>query len=292
MRRWAYKARNMHTFLKTAYVHFRLPSLVERAHIPRESISARLPAFPLHPCLPQPLIDHLSFSRSLFPPLHRFTPSPSHSYFLMGCAPSSVPCTVYHPLYRVEWSTAERSGMERCGRPPLMNVILRRGRAEYGRPLSSFGTSTPLSTTHSLSPRQSPSCSPHPTFSSINFHHVNLPTSPSFLYLGSYVSPKSTHNYKTFNLNVKLKRNGFSSVSTVAIKSACSVSPDDCVQIRDIRKNVDNEKVFIFLHIALSYCTIEISLYLFLFKNALLMDIRVIKMQVECIILLCFIVRK
>lgn len=43
----------MHTFLKTAYVHFRLPSLVERAHIPRESISARLPASPLRPpCLP------------------------------------------------------------------------------------------------------------------------------------------------------------------------------------------------------------------------------------------------
>lgn len=66
---------NMLTFLKTAYVHFRLPSLVERAHIPRESISARLPVSPLHPCLPQSLIDHLSFSCSLFPPVHGFTPS-------------------------------------------------------------------------------------------------------------------------------------------------------------------------------------------------------------------------
>lgn len=107
-----------------------------------------------------------------------------------------------------------------------------KGRAEYGRLPSSFGTSTPLSTTHLLSPRQTRSLllTPHPSphyhlLSSINFHHVNLPTSPSFLYPGSYVSPKSTHNYKTFNLNVKLKRNGFSSVSTVAIKSPRSVSP-------------------------------------------------------------------
>lgn len=102
-----------------------------------------------------------------------------------------------------------------------------KGRAEYGLP-SSFGTSTPLSTTHLLSPRQTRSLllssSHYHLLSSINFHHVNLPTSPSFLYPGSYVSPKSTHNYKTFNLNVKLKRNGFSSVSTVAIKSPRSVS--------------------------------------------------------------------
>lgn len=168
------EARNIHTFLKTAYVHFRLPSLVERAHIPRESISARLPASPLRPCLPQSLIDHLSFSCSLFPPLHRFTPSPppflppflppspspppppgpSHSYFLAGAAPSSVPCAQCTTPPCTEWSGVQR-GEKRNGavRPSASDECdFEKGRAEYGRPLSSFGTSAPLSTTHSLSP--------------------------------------------------------------------------------------------------------------------------------------------
>lgn len=146
-----------------------------------------------------------------------------------------------HTVHRctTPWGSAERGaerngarGVKRSGRgaarPSASDECdFEKGeRAEYGRPPSSFGTSAPLSTTHSPSPRPSPSPSPHyHLLSSINFHHVNLPTSPSFLYPGSYVSPKSTHNYKTFNLNVKLKRNGFSSVSTVAVKSPRSVSP-------------------------------------------------------------------
>lgn len=160
--------------------------------------------------------------------------------------------------------------MEQCGRPPLMNVILRRGERNTAACLPPL---VPLSTTHSLSPRQtrSPSCSSHPTYhllSSINFHHVNLPTSPSFLYLGSYVSPKSTHNYKTFNLNVKLKRNGFSSVSTVAIKSSCSVSPMIALRFTMSEKNTDNEKVFILPFHAIVFHTIVLcnrNVFVFIF---------------------------
>ncbi|XP_039305731.1 uncharacterized protein LOC120357902 [Solenopsis invicta] len=76
---------------------------------------------------------------------------PPHSYFLMGAAPSSVLCTVYHPLRRVEWSKAERSGIERCGHPPLMNVILRRGERNTAACLPSLVPLHPfLPPTHAL----------------------------------------------------------------------------------------------------------------------------------------------
>lgn len=128
-----------------------------------------------------------------------------------------------------------------------MNVILRRGERNTAAcfpllvPLYPF-----LPPTYSLRTRLDPSCSPSSHYhllSSINFHHVNLPTSPSFLYPGSYVSPKSTHNYKTFNLNVKLKRNGFSSVSTVAIKNPRSVFPVIAHRFAILEKN-GNKKIF------------------------------------------------
>lgn len=89
-------------------------------------------------------------------------------------------CTVYHPLplHRVEWSKAERSGMERCGRPPLMNVILRRGEWNTAAclpplvPLHPFLPPTLRQTRSLLLP------SPHyHLLFYINFHHVNLPTS-------------------------------------------------------------------------------------------------------------------
>lgn len=117
------RAGDMHTTsLKTAYVRFRLPSLVERAHIPRESISARLPVSPLHsPIFPRPP--------------HRPPRSPASS-FLHGTRICPVPRSliytsswVLHLLqggtvhHRVPPLRAERCGMERCGRPPLMNVI-------------------------------------------------------------------------------------------------------------------------------------------------------------------------
>lgn len=59
-----------------------------------------------------------------------------------------------------------------------------KGRAEYGRLPSSFGTSTPLSTTHSLSPHQTPSCSPHSTtiFSPLSTSTTS-PTNLSFVSL-------------------------------------------------------------------------------------------------------------
>lgn len=115
------------------------------------------------------------------------------------------------------------------------------GDAEYGLPAclpSSFGASaapfyhpsTPSTYPSSLPVYQTQSLPPpsYRLLSSINFHHVNLPA-PSFVsYPGSYISPKSTHNYKTFNLNVKLKRNGFSSAGTVAVKRPrAPVYPDD-----------------------------------------------------------------
>lgn len=115
MRRWAYKARNIHTFLKTAYVHFRLPSLVERAHIPRESISARLPAFPLHPCLlPSP---SSTISRSPAPSFLRYIdllpPPLTHTFswvlhLLQYRAQCTTPCTEWSGVQRreAEWSGA------------------------------------------------------------------------------------------------------------------------------------------------------------------------------------------
>lgn len=169
-----------------------------------------------------------TISRSPAPSFLRYMDLPPHSYFLTSAAPSSILCTVYHPSRRVKWSKAERSGMERCNRPPLMNVILRRrerNTAAYLPPLVPLHPFLPP--THSPRARLDLSCSPRPTtiFSPLSTStSTYLPTSPPFLYPGSYVSPKSTHNYKTFNLNVKLKRNGFSSVSTVAIKNPCSVS--------------------------------------------------------------------
>jgi hypothetical protein len=72
----------MHTSLKTAYVRFRLPSLVERAHIPRESISARLPV-----SLPYVLLSSpgppstTSLSRFLFPPRY-MDPAPVPRYLI------------------------------------------------------------------------------------------------------------------------------------------------------------------------------------------------------------------
>ncbi|XP_036140398.1 uncharacterized protein LOC114255342 [Monomorium pharaonis] len=204
----------MHMFLKTAYVHFRLPSLVERAHIPRESISARLLASPLiPPVFPTPHRPSLALPLPLSSATWIYPP---HSYFLMGATPSSVPCTVYHPLRRVEWSKPERSGMERCGHPPLMNVILRRGERNTAACLPSLVPLHPfLPPTHSLpAPDSIPPALFTPLPSSLLYQlPPRQPTSPSFLYSGSYVSPKSTHNYKTFNLNVKLKRNGFSSIT-------------------------------------------------------------------------------
>jgi len=99
--------------LKTAYVHFTSESCWTRAY--PAGINIRLSVFPLHPCLPQPL-DHLSLSRCLFPSVHRFILS--LTYILMG-ASSTLPYIVYYSLRRVEWSKAERSGMD-CRRPPLM----------------------------------------------------------------------------------------------------------------------------------------------------------------------------
>lgn len=180
----------MHTFLKTAYVHFRLPSLVERAHIPRESISARLPVSPLHPCLPQPLIDHLSFSCSLFPPLHGFTPLLILSH---GC------CTFFGTVHRVpplvqrERSKEERSGMERCGRPLLMNVILRRGERNTAACLPPLVPLHPfLPPTYSPRARLDPSCSPltpHPT---TIFSPLSTSTTSTYQPLLRFSTPAAT----------------------------------------------------------------------------------------------------
>lgn len=195
----------MHTFLKTAYVHFRLPSLVERAHIPRESISARLPASPLRPLppvFPQPLIDHLSFSYSLFPPAHGFTPSLILSH---GCCTFfGTPCTGVPPLGGPR--SAERSGVkqggrrgegeERRGRPPLMNVILRKGRERNTAarlpplvPLHPF-----LPPTHSPSPRPCPpharpSPPPHPT---TIFSPLSTSTTSTYQPLLRFSTPAAT----------------------------------------------------------------------------------------------------
>lgn len=179
---------------------------------------------PYTPVFPSP---SSTISRSPVPSFLRYMDLPPHSYFLTGAAPSSVPYTVYHPLRRVEWSKAEGSGMERCGRPPLMNVILRRGERNTAACLPPLVPLHPfLPPTHSPRTRLPPApLTPLPSSLLYQLPPRHLPTSPSFLYPGSYVSPKSTHNYKTFNLNVKLKRNGFSSVSTVVIKSSRSVSP-------------------------------------------------------------------
>lgn len=214
----------MHTFLKTAYVRFRLPSLVERAHIPWESISARLPVSPLYPCLPS-APHRPSRSSALFPPVHG--DRPPCLYSLAGAAPSLVPCTVYHPY-------AEGSGGKRNGavRPSASDECDLKRESEIRPPAFLLWCLHNSLSTRPPSPCQTRSLSTNPfhyhLLSSINFHHVNLPTylstPPSFLYPGSYISPKSTHNYKTFNLNVKLKRNGFSRASTVSDRSSRPIS--------------------------------------------------------------------
>lgn len=102
--------RIMHTFLKTAYVRFRLPSLVERAHIPWESISARLPVSPLYPCLP-PTPHRPSRSSALFPPVHGSAPLPVPS---RGCCTFFGTVHCVPPLRGVKWREAEWSGAAIC----------------------------------------------------------------------------------------------------------------------------------------------------------------------------------
>lgn len=130
-RRWSCtrRGRRYAYVLKNGIRTLRLPSLVERAHIPRESISARLPvSLPYSlPCLlPRPLISRSRLSRSLFPPAaHGSAPSPIY-LAVLHLLRHRAPC---HPCAaRAERSGADRSGVERRGaarrgRPPLMNVI-------------------------------------------------------------------------------------------------------------------------------------------------------------------------
>jgi len=176
------------------------------------------------PVFPRPLIDHLAHPLSFL----RYTDRPPCLYSLAGAAPSLVPCTVYHPY--AEWSGGKRNG---AVRPSASDECDLKRESEIRPPaFLLWCLHNSLSTTRPPSPCQTRSLSTNPfhyhLLSSINFHHVNLPTylstPPSFLYPGSYISPKSTHNYKTFNLNVKLKRNGFSRASTVSDRSSRPIS--------------------------------------------------------------------
>lgn len=226
-----------YAFLKTAYVHFRLPSLVERAHIPWESISARLPVSLLYTPVPLPLPLRPSSTISLIRSLSSGTRICPLAYILSR---------VLHLLrYRVlcipplrgvkQREAARRSSAAIC----LWWMWFKEGEQNTATCLSPFGTSATLFLPPIHLPRVArlaiPLYQPLPLPSPIFYQlpprqptylptYLPLPTPPSFLYPGSYISPKSTHNYKTFNLNVKLKRNGFSSASTVTVRNSRPIS--------------------------------------------------------------------
>lgn len=163
----------------------------------------------------------------------------------MGAAPSSVPCTVYHPFHplrRVEWSKAERSGIERCGHPPLMNVILRRGERNTAACLPSLVPLHPF-----LPPTHSP---PSPALDSIPpAPFIPLPSSllyqlpprqPTNLSFVSLLRQLRLSQVDTQLQNIQFERK----VKTKWIfqreysryqKSTLSLL-DDCTQIHDIRK--------------------------------------------------------
>lgn len=177
----------MHTFLKTAsyILDFRvsLNARISRGNqYPR--VSQPLPYTPVFPS------PSSTISRSPTPSFLRYMDLPPHSYFLTDAVPSSVPCTVYHPLRRVEQSKAEGSGIERCGCPPLMNVILRRGERNTAAcfpllvPLYPF-----LPPTYSLRTRLDPSCSPHPT---TIFSPLSTSTTSTYQPLLRFSTPAAT----------------------------------------------------------------------------------------------------
>lgn len=198
----------MHTSLKTAYVRsdFRV-SL--NARISRGNQYPRVSQSLLHPCLPPGLIDHLV---PAFPALSGTWICPL-TYTSRCC--TFFDCALRYPF--VPPRGVVRCGAERSGAAiRLWWMWFREGR-ERSNMVACFLLWFFQPFYYPSSPYQTQPLLPTTTFSSINFQRVNPPL---LRFPGSYISPKSTHNYKTFNLNVKLKRNGFSSASTVTIKNS------------------------------------------------------------------------